>query len=226
MGIRPLPTAFFNRDARTVARELIGKVVAHRTAGHWLRASIVEAEAYYREERGSHASLGFTPKRQALFMPPGTLYLYYARGGDSLNVSCRGEGNAVLIKGGRPWSDPAAGEQEAAAMLEAMQLRNPLPGGRRRPGHRLCAGQTLLCRALGIKVPDWDQKALPQDDLTFLDVGYRPERLLRTPRLGIPPGRDEHLPYRFVDPEHSAAATRNPLTRDAREGRDYDWVRV
>ncbi len=33
-------------------------------------------------------------------MPAGTIYMYHARGGDSLNISARGQGNAVLIKYG------------------------------------------------------------------------------------------------------------------------------
>ena len=79
---------------------------------------IIETEAYYINERGSHASLGFTEKRKALFMKPGTIYMYYARGGDSLNFSCLGDGNAVLVKSGFPASnDPT--------MLQKMRQLNP-----------------------------------------------------------------------------------------------------
>ena len=212
---------FFDRDAQEVARDLLGKVIAHRPAGAgrvWLRAAIVEAEAYYLDEKGSHASLGYTEKRKALFMPPGTLYLYYARGGDSLNVSCRGEGNAVLIKSGLPDLDAHG---RGAAMLAEMHRRNPRASGGQRPLARLCAGQTLLCRALGLRVPEWDQKPLPQARLRFLDTGYRPERIVRTTRLGIPTGRDGHLPYRFVDLARAGSATAPPLRRGAVEGRDY-----
>jgi DNA-3-methyladenine glycosylase len=30
-------------------------------------------------------------------------------------------------------------------------------------------------------------------------VGYTPKEIIQTTRLGIPKGRDEHLPYRFID---------------------------
>ena len=93
---KALPDAFFNRDARQLARELLGKVVRHRVDGLWLSARIIETEAYYLEEKGSHASLGYTHKRRALFMDGGVVYMYYARGGDSLNFSAGGPGNAVL----------------------------------------------------------------------------------------------------------------------------------
>lgn len=97
---RPLPDSFFDRDAQVLARALLGKIIRHRHQGHWLAARIIETEAYYLAEKGSHASLGYTEKRRALFLDGGHIYMYYARGGDSLNFSAQGPGNAVLIKTG------------------------------------------------------------------------------------------------------------------------------
>lgn len=209
-----LSSGFFDDDAQRVARRLLGKVLCHRLDGMWLAALIVETEAYYRREKASHASLGYTEKRKALFMAPGTIYMYYARGGDSFNVSCRGAGNAVLIKAGVPYPGAAHGERpHGERMLARMMELNPLPSGRPRPPERLCAGQTLLCRALGLRVPEWDQGAFSAERLQLLDVGYRPGRAIRTARLGIPPGRDGHLPYRYIDEGHAASSTRNPLRR-------------
>jgi len=95
-----LPDGFFDRDAQTLARDLLGKVIRHRVGKIWLSARIIETEAYYVAEKGSHASLGYTEKRKALFLDGGHIYMYYARGGDSLNFSAHGPGNAVLIKSG------------------------------------------------------------------------------------------------------------------------------
>lgn len=77
---RALPDAFFDRDASELARDLLGKVIRHRVDGLWLSVRIIETEAYYLEEKGSHASLGYTHKRRALFMDGGVIYMYYARG--------------------------------------------------------------------------------------------------------------------------------------------------
>ncbi len=217
MPNRTLGPQFFDRDAQEVARDLLGKVLAHRVEGMWLEAYIIEAEAYYRAEKGSHASLGYTEKRKALFMPPGTVYMYFARGGPSFNVSCRGAGDAVLCKAGYPRCDAP----HASEMLRCMARLNPLPGGRARARERLCSGQTLLCRALGLGVAEWDQHGFAAGRLELRDVGYRPERIVCTPRLGIPPGRDEHLPYRFVDCARARFCTQNPLTRS---GQDYREV--
>ena len=212
-----LPDAFFDRDAQLVARELLGKVIRHRVNGLWLSARIIETEAYYCAEKGSHASLGYTEKRKALFLDGGHIYMYYARGGDSLNFSAQGPGNAVLIKSAYPWVDALSGP----ASLAQMQLNNPDAQGLPRPAQKLCAGQTLLCKALGLKVREWDAKRFDRERLWVDDVRERPSRILQTTRLGIPHGRDEHLLYRFVDADYAPYCTRNPLRRGQVEGQDY-----
>jgi DNA-3-methyladenine glycosylase len=215
-----LPDRFFDRDAAHVAQALLGKVIRRRWNGLWLAARIIETEAYYLDDRGSHASLGYTHKRRALFMPGGTIYMYYARGGDSLNFSAGGEGNAVLIKSAYPWTDAQSGPDALAAMLAL----NPDAQGRPRALGRLCAGQTLLCKALALKVPEWDARGFDAATLYVDDVGERPSRLVQTTRLGIPVGRDEHLHYRFVDAEYARYCTRNPLRRGQRERDHFVWI--
>jgi len=215
-----LPDSFFHRDAQTLARDLLGKVIRHKVGELWLSARIIETEAYYFEEKGSHASLGYTEKRKALFLDGGHIYMYYARGGDSLNFSAQGPGNAVLIKSAYPWVDVRSNENSLAQML----VNNPNSDGSIRTPERLCAGQTLLCKALGVKVPTWDAKRFDQELLFVEDVGQTPPRIIQTTRLGIPTGRDEHLMYRFVDAAYARFCTRNPLRRGQVEGRDYHFI--
>ena len=217
---QPLPAEFFQTDAQQLAFSLLGKIIRHRVGALWLSARIIETEAYYGAEKGSHASLGFTEKRKALFMDGGHIYMYYARGGDSINFSAQGPGNAVLIKSAYPWFDALSGEQAKAQML----ANNPDSQGRPRPLKQLCAGQTLLCKALALKVPQWDAKAFDPDHLFVQDLGFVPSSVIRCARLGIPKGRDEHLPYRFVDADFAPFCTRNPLRRGQVEGRDYQRV--
>ena len=212
-----LPDAFFDRDAQLVACQLLGKVIRHRVNGLWLSARIIETEAYYLTDKGSHASLGYTDKRKALFLDGGHIYMYYARGGDSLNFSAHGPGNAVLIKSAHPWLDELAGPDS----LAQMQRNNPDAKGNPRPAHKLCAGQTLLCKALGLKVREWDAKCFDPERLWVDDVREQPSKIIQTTRLGIPHGRDEHLMYRFVDADYAAYCTRNPLRRGQVEGRDF-----
>ncbi len=203
-----LDESFFNRDPQLVAQELLGKVIRKGL----LSARIIETEAYYLEDKASHASLGFTEKRKGLFMNPGTIYMYYARGGDSLNVSCKGEGNAVLIKSACVLdNDPG---------IKVMQKNNPL-GDKTRKVERLLSGQTLLCKSLGIKVKDWDQNQFCPS-FYIEDIGHPVKKIVSCKRLGIPEGRDEHLPYRFIDFEKAKHSTKNILTqRNVKEGVDY-----
>lgn len=214
---RHLPDTFFHRDAQLLARELLGKVIRHRQGPYWLAARIIETEAYYAAEKGSHASLGYTEKRRALFMDGGHIYMYYARGGDSLNFSAEGPGNAVLIKSAHPWVDALSDENA----LAQMQLNNPDSRGGLRAPENLCAGQTLLCKALGLKVPRWDAQRFDPEHFFVEDPGIIVKQIIQTTRLGIPSGRDEHLPYRFVDLDYARHCTRNPLRRGQVEGRDY-----
>ena len=144
-----LRNSFFNQEPCSLAKQLLGKVIRRKYRQYWLSAQIIETEAYYLEEKGSHASLGFTEKRKALFMPPGTIYMYYARGRDSLNVSCKGKGNAVLIKSAFPYED----QLTHPAAIAVMQQLNPLPSGQLRSIQKLCRGQTLLCASLHLTVP-------------------------------------------------------------------------
>lgn len=204
---------FFDRDTCLVARQLLGKVIRRKYQGRWLSARIIETEAYYLKDKGSHASLGYTAKRKALFMPAGTIYMYYARGKDSLNVSCKGKGNAVLIKSAYPYVEKAEDTYSPHASIEIMQQLNPAASGGMRPLEKLCSGQTLLCQSLKLEVKEWDQQQFDDNCFYFDDINAIPEKVIQTTRLGIPQGRDEDLPYRFIDYQFARYCTHNPLTK-------------
>jgi len=209
---------FFNADAQDLAQALLGKIIQVRQNDLWLMARIIETEAYYLNDKGSHAWLGYTEKRKALFMPPGTIYMYYARGGDSLNFSCKGKGNAVLIKSGYP----VAAEINDLRNIKIMVKNNPTIQGLPRELARLCAGQTLLCKALGLKVAVWDGRKPDPNLFRVVDDAYQPSQIINTSRLGIKPERDGHLHYRFIDGRFAKFCTKNPVSvRNWQNGREY-----
>ncbi len=196
-----LSTCFYDRDTQIVARELLGKIIYARYKTLWLSAQIIETEAYYLEDKASHASLGYTEKRKALFMPAGTIYMYYARGCPSLNISTKGEGNAVLIKSGIPYDTNPI-------IAETMRSLNPIKGSKKiRKLDRLCSGQTLLCKSLSLTVEKWDKQQFDPDAFYIANKNYLPKKILQTKRLGIPSGRDEDLPYRFIDANYLKQTT-------------------
>jgi DNA-3-methyladenine glycosylase len=193
---------FFHQQPQVLARSLLGKVLRHlyhdpdTEAAIWLSARIIETEAYYLQEKGSHSSLGFTEKRKAMFMPPGTIYMYY-------DPPAQGKHN----KGGKH--------------VHHNGSKQPTT----RPISKLCSGQTLLCRALGLKVADWNQQQLTRESLYLEDDGYSPHQVIQCRRLGIPAHRDPHLLYRFVDEKYCKFCTSNPLTRrNWQAGKDYNLL--
>lgn len=103
MSLR-LTSSFFERDARVVAPELLGKILVCRLDdGAELRGVIVETEAYFGEEdKACHASKGRTSRTEVMYAAGGKVYVYFIYGMYwLLNVVTGVEGHpqAVLIRG-------------------------------------------------------------------------------------------------------------------------------
>ena len=65
---------FFDRDAKRVARELIGCYLVCRRNSNLLKHKITETEAYAGpHDLACHSSKGRTKRTEAMFGPPGTL---------------------------------------------------------------------------------------------------------------------------------------------------------
>jgi DNA-3-methyladenine glycosylase len=75
-----LRPSFFNRGAKSVARDLIGSYLVCR-GNTVLRNKITETEAYVGpHDLACHASRGRTDRTQPMFGPPGTFYVYLVYG--------------------------------------------------------------------------------------------------------------------------------------------------
>ena len=101
-----LPRSFYNRPTLTVAEQLLGKVLVHRTPGGVTAGMIVEAEAYIGEDDPAcHAAPGPTRRNAPLYGPPGLAYVYLNYGIHRLvNAVTEAEGHpaAVLVRALHP----------------------------------------------------------------------------------------------------------------------------
>jgi DNA-3-methyladenine glycosylase len=191
-GAARLPRSFFARDARVVARALLGKVLVRVDRGVRRAARIVETEAYHgARDRASHARFGPTPRARVMFGPPGVAYVYVIYGiSHCVNVVTGPEGlpSAVLIRAAEP--------------IEGCLHSTRGPGN--------------LCRALGIRRETDDGRDL-EGGVLFVEDAPRPrERILRTPRVNVHhAGAWAAKPWRFVL-EGSPWASRPPPSSFAR----------
>ena len=189
-----LSREFFNRDPVTVARELLGKLLIRREGRQLLAGRIVEDEAYLgQEDPAAHAYSGKTARNFVLFGPPGHAYVYFIYGNHyCLNVSCmpEGYGEGVLFRA----MEPVFGVKRMSAARDLALPSAPRPAQLR----MIASGPGRMSEALGItRVRDNDKDLTsPKSDLWLADDGFRPERILATPRIGITKAADR--PLRFA----------------------------
>jgi DNA-3-methyladenine glycosylase len=183
---------FYARPTLEVARDLLGKVLRHRTADGVTAGRIVEVEAYIGEDDPAcHAAPGPTLRNAPLYGPPGVAYVY-------LNYGLHYLVNAVT----EPAGSPAAVLIRALEPVEGIELMRqrrartkwrqgkPLPAD-----HELCRGPGNLTTALGITLAQ-NTLSLTRGPLVIEDRGDRVPQVVWGPRIGIRVGT-EH-PWRGV----------------------------
>jgi DNA-3-methyladenine glycosylase len=189
-----LRRAFFNRDPRTVARELLGKLIVRREGRKQLAGRIVEVEAYLgADDLAAHAASGHTARNAVLWGPPGHAYVYFIYGVHyCLNISCLPEGDAgcILIRALEPVSGIA--EMAKVRELAALDLTST------QELRKLASGPGKLCEALGITRPRDNAKDMlsPVSDLQVMSDGFRVNKVAVTQRIGIT--KSAELPLRYI----------------------------
>ena len=187
---RRLPRRFYDRDPRDVSRDLLGKVLVRRDARKLLAARIVEVEAYLgTDDPAAHSAAGRTARNAVLFGPPGHSYVYFIYGNHyCFNVSCLPDGQAggVLFRA----LEPLVGIREMA------HARGISIEGKRNL-RALTSGPGRLAEAFGITRERDNAKDLTSraSDLWIADDGFRPDRVLITPRIGITKAAERPLRY-------------------------------
>jgi DNA-3-methyladenine glycosylase len=157
---RVVDQAFFDRETREVARDLLDKVLVREVGGHRLWGRLVEVEAYLGpQDLAAHSKGGRrTARTEVMFGQPGHAYVYFTYGMHwCLNFVTR-----------------------EAGVPQAVLVRALEPG----PGVGRCGGPGLVTRALGI---DGALNGVPlkPPDLYVVDDGAPKRRVFVTPRVGV-----------------------------------------
>jgi DNA-3-methyladenine glycosylase len=173
-----LPRSFYDRDTRTVARELLGMcMVRVLVDGQRLSGIIVEAEAYRPDDPASHSFRGKTERTAPMFMRPGRAYVYFTYGMHyCFNVVTEPEGvaAAVLIRALQP--------QEGIDVMRANRA-----AGKFLRDVDLCRGPGRLCQALQIDRAFSGYDMQQRGSALFIERGPAiPNPQVRTsPRIGV-----------------------------------------
>jgi DNA-3-methyladenine glycosylase len=200
---KPLAREFYARPVLTVARDVIGKVLVHRTPEGVMAGRIVEAEAYRGpQDRAAHSFGGRrTERTEAMFGPPGFAYVFFVYG-------MHWHVNLVTTREGAPH----------AVLLRAVQplLGAPLMAKRRGMAEsnlNLCNGPGKLCQAFGIDRRYYGAD-LTEKSLFLSDGDAPPERLGRSPRIGVDyAGSWAEKPWRFFERDNPWVSRARPSSR-------------
>ncbi|XP_008304671.1 DNA-3-methyladenine glycosylase [Stegastes partitus] len=201
---------FFNQPCLSLAKAFLGKVLVRKYEdGSELRGRIVETESYLGgEDKASHSAGGKrTERNTAMFMKPGTIYVYPIYGIYlCMNVSSEGEGAAVLLRSLEP--------------LQGQPIMRELRAARRKEGARplkdkeLCNGPSKLCQALNVP-RCFDRRDLASDPEVWLEGDpdaspIKPHDIVSAPRVGIEShGEWAKKPWRFYIRGHPCVSVVN-----------------
>ena len=176
-----LSRKFYSRSTRIIAKELLGKVLVHKTKEGICKGKIVETEAYLGFN--DPGSIGYRKVKnipKSLLKPPGHAFVYFTYGNHwMLNVVAKRMGllGAVLIRA----LEPLEGIEIMKRNRQTNDIRN------------LSNGPGKLTRALGI-----DKRHDGLDltkDMLFIENSNDKFEIVKTTRIGLSKGQD--LPLRF-----------------------------
>ena len=186
LRVTKLERAFYTRDARVVARAMLGTYLVHAPRGSEARAvRVVETEAYCGpKDLACHARAGLTKRTRTLLGEPARAYVFLIYGMyECLNIVAEPAGipGCVLVRALQP-----------VAGIEIMRQRRPAT----RRCEDLASGPGKLTLALGITRAH-NGADLTRGSLVVREPAVpRPFEIAVTPRIGITQCAD--LPLRFV----------------------------
>ena len=169
-----LTRAFFARDTRIVARELLGTLLVRvMDDGTRLSGRIMETEAYRPGDAAAHSFRKQTPRNAPMFGEAAFAYVYFVYGMHfCFNVVTEkiGVGAAVLVRALEPLEGVEQMQQNYDVAVKD-----------------LCRGPARLCKAMQIG-RDYSGYDMQQKGSTlFIEQGQaiEDERVATSPRIGV-----------------------------------------
>ncbi|XP_013420197.1 DNA-3-methyladenine glycosylase [Lingula anatina] len=188
--------AFFELPCLELSKALLGQVLVRKLPnGERLSGRIVETEAYLGSaDSASHSYKGPTGRNGAMFMQPGTAYVYNIYGMYCcMNISSQGTGSCVLLRALEPLEnqDIMRGARSTRRQDEGKGLKIK----------DLCNGPSKLCQALHIDKDSINTQDLVTSGCIWLEKGapVQEEEIIVSTRIGIESAGPESAskPYRF-----------------------------
>lgn len=172
---------FYVRDALTVGKDLLGKIIIRKTKDGILKARIVEVESYTGEDdKACHTFAGKRTKRtEIMYREGGCLYIYLIYGMYSLMNIVTGssdDGQAVLIRGVEPLSN-----FDNFSQNRFLKNYNELSSYQKK---NLTSGPGKLTKALNINRDNNGQDLL-LDEIYLEDDGFADFEIVEAKRIGI-----------------------------------------
>ena len=170
--MHPLPRHFYERDAAKVARELLGKVLIHRSPIGITSGRVVETEAYFG--KGDPASRAFrkrTKLNELMWWRGGLAFIYMVHNHWMFNVTAERKGTpgAVLIRALEPLDG-----------IELMKSRRGVEDKK-----LLTSGPGRLTHAMGITYDHHKLDLTRSRVLTVLDDTCTDFKVARSHRIGV-----------------------------------------
>ena len=204
-SVTPLPRSFYERPSLSVARDLVGMVLVHRTAAGLTSGRIVEVEAYIGEDDPAcHAAPGPTRRNAPLYGPPGMSYVYLNYGIHFLmNVVAEPDGfpAAVLIRALEPL--------DGVDLMRRRRARGGAPA-HALPAGAICRGPGNLTVAMGITL-EHNMVDLTGETMWIEDCRLGSTDVEWSPRIGIRVGTEQL--WRCFDPASAAVSGRRHRRR-------------
>lgn len=179
---------FYMRDAVTVGKDILGKIIVKKTAdGRMMSGRITEVEAYMgTTDKASHSYGGRRTKRtEVMYKEGGYSYVFLIYGMyECFNVTVGREGDpqAVLIRGVEPL-------ENKNFMWEKRKVKKEKD---------ISNGPGKLTKALGITREDNGADLVASENIWLEDDGYKVKDIVETTRIGIDYAEEDALkPWRF-----------------------------